>query len=176
MPMRFYDATWCIEAAGADLAAFAKERGTVAVLGVDSVQAARSATEGGKTSRYDEVTARVAAIRSVASEHRMLVIATSEMSRGAYRDPKNKINDMAAGKESGAIEYSARLLLSLRNVPKEPDLIELRIVKSKLGPSTRDEEQGIVLRMDRASQTGVVLGVHAHDGRSGSRTDQEGTP
>jgi hypothetical protein len=42
---------------------------------------------------------------------------------------------MAAGKETGAIEFSARVMISLRSVQGEPDGIEMRIIKNKHGPS-----------------------------------------
>jgi hypothetical protein len=40
---------------------------------------------------------------------------------------------MAAGKESGAIEYAARLMLALRSVPKHKAMVDVRIIKNKLG-------------------------------------------
>jgi len=58
---------------------------------------------------------------------------------------------MAAAKESGAIEYSARLLLSLTSVLGESDMVEMNIVKNKLGPPHARGER-IILRIDRARQ------------------------
>ena len=50
------------------------------------------------------------AMRSKSTEHRLLVVAPSEVNRGAYRNDEviETSNDMAAGKESGAIEFSVR--------------------------------------------------------------------
>ncbi|MEO6595761.1 MAG: DnaB-like helicase C-terminal domain-containing protein [Planctomycetota bacterium] len=154
LPLRLYDSTWTIEAAAADLAAFAKEQGLCAMLGVDSIQTAGSAIEAQDGSRYEAVTHRVQALRKVADEYRLIAIATSEMSRSSYRTAvsTDTTNDMAAAKESGAVEYSGRIIVSLRNIENESDLVELRVVKNKHGPSHRREEQGIVLRIDRARQ------------------------
>lgn len=167
LPMRFYDDSWTIEAAAADLAAFAKARadadpkshpnGPRAFLGIDSLQtvacdAERVAAPGGKElSEVSAVTARVRAIRSVATKHRLIAVATSELGRGAYRssDPSQQTATMASAKWSGAVEYSARVLLGLRSVPNETDLVDLEIAKNKHGP--RDEH--VFLRIDRRSQT-----------------------
>jgi KaiC/GvpD/RAD55 family RecA-like ATPase len=140
LPIRFYDARQTIESAAADLASYRKELGARgAALFIDSVQtvtcdAARAMND---PSPRELVTANVTAIRKVASEHRLVVMATSEMNRGAYRsnDAAERTNDMAAAKESGAVEYSARVMLALRSVASEPDRVELRVVKNKHGPS-----------------------------------------
>jgi hypothetical protein len=94
---------------------------------------------------------RTKALRDVATQHKLIAIATSEMARGAYRskDSAEQSNDLASAKESGAIEYSARALISLRSVQGEPDLIEVRIPKNKHGP----KGEVFHLRLDRASQT-----------------------
>lgn len=151
LEMRFYDATWTVEAAAADLAAHAK--GGRAMLGVDSVQTVRCDTEAASRdmAEVSAVTARVQAIRSVATKHRLIVIATSEMGRSAYSssDRTQQASTMASGKWSGAIEYSARVLLGLRSVAGEPDLIELDVAKNKHGP----RDQLVHLRIDRLSQT-----------------------
>lgn len=154
LPLRLYDSTHSIEAAGEDLAAFARREGLRAAFGVDSIQTARCAIEDETSSRYETVTARVQAIRKVATEHDMITIATSEMSRAAYRSVAggDRINDMAAAKESGAIEYSARIAVALRGVEGEADLIELRVVKNKHGRSHGLKEAGIHLRIDRMHQ------------------------
>lgn len=80
----------------------------------------------------------------------MILLVTSEMNRTAYSSVKSAeaSNDMAAAKESGAIEYSARVMLALRNVANDPDTLELRIAKNKHGP--KDEKIG--LRLTRRLQ------------------------
>lgn len=152
LPIHFFDARWTIETAARDLVAGTP--GPHRVLMVDSTQTVRCDAE--LASRVEmsaplAIEARVHAIRKVAAEHRMIVIATSEMSRAGYRSKlaRDNIDAMAASKWSGAIEYSARVLLSLRSVPKEPHLIELEIAKNKHGP----RREPIYLAIDRARQT-----------------------
>lgn len=154
LPLRLYDASYSIEAAAEDLARFAKERGLRAAFGIDSIQTARCALEDESASRYEAVTARVQAVRRVATEHDFITFATSEMSRAAYRSVAagERINDMAAAKESGAIEYSARVAVSLRSVENQPDLVNLRVIKNKHGQSHAPSEPGIHLRLDRKHQ------------------------
>lgn len=158
LPIRLYDATWTIECAAADLAAYSKRFGGRAVLGVDSIQTVRCDAEsvaagaGRELSEVAAVTARVHAVRNVATRYGLIALATSEMGRGAYsrkRDDAEQTSTMAAGKWSGAIEYSARVLIGIRNVSGEPDLVELDIAKNKHGP--RDEK--FYLRIDRRSQS-----------------------
>jgi hypothetical protein len=153
LPIRFYDATWTIEAAAADLAAHGK--GGRAMLGIDSVQTVACDAERAEGARdlseVAAVTARVRAIRAVASVHRLIVMATSEFGRSAYSssDRAQQSSTMASGKWSGAIEYSARVLIGLRSVSGEPDLIELDLAKNKHGP----RDQLIHLKLDRRAQT-----------------------
>lgn len=152
LPVRFYDATWTIEEAATDLAKFANGRRKM--LGIDSLQTVSCDAERAAQRELSEmagVTARVQAIRAVASQHKLIALATSEMSRSAYRkaDPSDLTSTMAASKHSGAVEYSARVLLGLRSVKDESDLLEVDIAKNKHGPSGRQ----VYLRVDRATQT-----------------------
>jgi replicative DNA helicase len=154
LPLRLYDASWTIEAAAANLAEHARTRGMRAMLGVDSLQTVRCAAEATAARELSDVaavTARVHAIRDVATRHQLIAIATSEMGRGAYRsgDPTQQTSTLAASKWSGAVEYSARVLLGLKSVPGETDLIELEIAKNKHGPRA----ERLHLRIDRGSQT-----------------------
>src|SRR5690606_3838430 len=105
---------------------------------------------GRELSEVAAVTARVRAIRVVASAHRLIALATSEMGRGAYRsgDPDQQTSTMASAKWSGAVEYSARVLLGLRSVAGETDLVELDLAKNKHGPRDRH----VYLRIDRNAQ------------------------
>jgi hypothetical protein len=135
----FYGAEWTIESAAADLAEYARELGKRAAMMVDSVQtvdcqALRKQTK--EISPREKITENTKAIRAAASGHKMIVVATSEMNRAAYKSIiKIEQNDMAAAKESGAIEYSARVMLAMRLVPEEPDCIEVKVVKNKHGQS-----------------------------------------
>lgn len=158
LPIRFYDDSWTIESAAEDLATFARGRGDArAMLGVDSIQTVKcdaestAALAGRELSEVGAVTARVRAVRAVATKYRLIALATSEMGRGAYRssDPSQQTATMASAKWSGAVEYSARVLLGLRSVSGESDLVDVELAKNKHGP--RDEH--VFLRLDRRSQT-----------------------
>lgn len=159
LPMRFYGPAWTIERAARDLAAFAKEDGMMAALGIDSLQTVKCDAELGAEREMGQpaaIEARVHAIRAVAKEHRLITLTTSEMSRSGYakRGKGENVDPMAAGKWSGAIEYSARVLLSLRSVPGESDVIELEIPKNKHGRSRlSSEDSALYLQIDRARQT-----------------------
>ena len=167
LPLRIYDAGWTIESAAADLAAFAKERaasdqkghprGPRAMLAIDSLQTVHCAVDvqaeasGRELPEVSAVTARARAVRAVATRFRLIAIATSEQGRGSYRsnDPSQQTSALASAKWSGAVEYSARVLIALRTVPNHPDLVELEIAKNKHGPRDRKFH----LKIDRASQT-----------------------
>jgi replicative DNA helicase len=149
-----FDESWTIEEAGEAVGRRAAQLGMPCMLGIDSVQTVRSSAEKDGATGHEAITARVKALRAVSDKYRMTIVATSEMSRGSYRsnDRAHQQADMAAGKESGSIEYSARLLLSVRAVEGLDDVFELRVVKSKYGARHKAGEQGIRLRLDRAAQ------------------------
>jgi KaiC/GvpD/RAD55 family RecA-like ATPase len=115
------------------------------VLLVDSIQTLRAAgTEGAEPrARVDAV---VHALKS-ATRIGLLVLATCELARGAYRsnDPTQRINSLAAFKESGSVEYGMDGALVLRTISGEPDLVDVEVVKNRLG--SRPEFR---LRLDRA--------------------------
>ncbi len=150
LPVHLYDAEWTIEAASDELAAAAKERGARAALFVDSIQSVRSSAGAAADSVREIVNANVGALRAAASKHRLIAVATSEMNRGAYRsvEASERSNDMAAAKESGAVEYSARVMVAMRSVKDEPSKVELRVVKNKHGPPGE-----LFLEIDRAHMT-----------------------
>lgn len=164
LPIRLYDSTWTIELAAAELAKYAGEHDTRAVLLVDSLQTVTCDRElavigagGRELSTREAVTARAQALRAVATGHRIIAIATSEMNRAAYRtaDAAAQTDDLASAAESRAVEYSGRVVLALRSVPGESDLVEIRLAKNKHGPRTTadGEPRHLYLRMDRPSQT-----------------------
>jgi KaiC/GvpD/RAD55 family RecA-like ATPase len=131
--VRLYDATWTIEAAGADLATWTASEARLAALFIDSIQAARSARAAEATSPRELVEANVAAMRLASTAHRMLVVATSEANRNSYRSEQatEQSNDMAAGAESRAIEFGAQTLLMLRTPKDHADVIHVRLVKNR---------------------------------------------
>lgn len=174
LPIRMYSAEWTIESAAADLAGFAREQtGGLAMLAIDSVQTVSCAAERHAQKELSEVaavTARSRAIRAVATQHRLIAMATSEFGRSAYRnsDPDQQSSTLASAKWSGAIEYSARVLIGLRSVAGETDLIDLDLAKNKHGP--RDEH--VYLRIDRRFQTLTEAGYEPPPAESQADRDE----
>lgn len=151
----FYGPEWTIEGAAGDLAEFCKERNKRGALMVDSVQTVEceSVRAEREVALREKITANAKAIRDVATKLRLIVVATSEMNRAAYSAVgRSEQNDMAAAKESGAIEYSARVMLALRVATEEEDCIEVKVIKNKHGRSFPAAEP-FYLALDRARQT-----------------------
>lgn len=122
-----------VEEASQELAR--RANGAPSVLIVDSLQTAQAAgTEeaDGPRARVDAV---MTALKRAAKIDQHLVIATCELSRGSYRSKKvsEQIDDLAAFKESGGIEYGASLALVLRSVRGGGDLVDVAMPKNRLG-------------------------------------------
>lgn len=151
LPIRLYGPEWTIERAAADLDAFAKMGGMRAALFVDSIQTATSEKGKGERDARTVVTANVYALRAVASQYKLITMATSEMNRGAYRSIQaaEQSNDMASAAESRAVEFSARVMLAVRSVGGESDKIEVGIAKNKHGHS----DVKFYLQLDRSRMT-----------------------
>lgn len=125
------DAEGTVEGAAALLEQYTAD--SPRVLIVDSIQTARAfGTSDAKDAR-ERVDLVVAALKRAAVGMGILVIATCELARGAYRSRNSaeNINDLAAFKESGGIEYAAQTALVLRSVPDEPDLIDVTVPKNR---------------------------------------------
>jgi replicative DNA helicase len=120
-----------IEAASAELAKVAA--GAPSVLIVDSVQTARTARTVDALGARERADLVMAALKRAAQRDGHLVIATSEVSRGWYRNPKDRIDPLSAFKESGGIEYGAALALAMTNVKGEDDLVDVVIAKNRMG-------------------------------------------
>ncbi|MDD1770968.1 MAG: hypothetical protein LUO79_07775 [Methanomassiliicoccales archaeon] len=146
-PIRYFDAGDTIESASEEL--YKDAKGGKAALIIDSVQTASceallSLRE--EPTEYQRVTRNVQAIRACATRYRLITFATSEMNRQAYNDiskndppsPKKQKSHMASGKQSGAIEYSARVMLSFENALSQgellPDTFKVAVEKNKHGP------------------------------------------
>ena len=120
-----------VEAAAALLAQ--KAEGQPAVLIVDSLQTVRCEGHDGKQSPKDRVDTVVRALKAVREKYGFMVVTTCELARGAYRSRNvaETINDLAAFKESGSIEYAAQTALVLRSVPEESQLIDVSVPKNR---------------------------------------------
>lgn len=119
-----------------DVAAKVRETAGTApsALVVDSMQTARTMLIDPKDDRRGKVDAVVAALKTAARSG-MLVIATSEVNRGAYRnsDAADRPSDLASYKESGGIEFGVDVALVMRNVQGSPDLVDVSCPKSRTG-------------------------------------------
>lgn len=107
--------------------------GAPSVLIVDSIQTVRtiaSVQADGPRARVDAV---VAAMKHSAKADEHLVLATCELSRGAYRKADDRIEDMAAFKESGGIEYGVSLAMVLRSVPEGDGTVDVSMPKNRMG-------------------------------------------
>jgi len=121
-----------VEGAAAELNR--RANGATRVLMVDSIQTARAlGTDDAETAR-SRVDAVMKGLRAAARTG-IVVVATSEVSRAAYRsrNPAERIDGLAAFKESGGIEYGAHLGIVMRSVPGEVGLVDVEIVKNRWG-------------------------------------------
>ncbi len=104
---------------------------------VDSLQTARTRT----SALIDSIRERIGHIVSTAKAYaraektRAIVVFTSELARGAYRSKQtaDQIEDLAAFKESGAIEYQGHVLLVLRTAKGDAALTHVSIPKNRTG-------------------------------------------
>jgi KaiC/GvpD/RAD55 family RecA-like ATPase len=123
-----------IEALSRDLRTIAA--GRPSTLLVDSIQTARSETQTPMgTDMRAKIDAIVRALKHSAKVDGHLVVASSELSRAAYRnkDQAENANALAAFKESGGIEYGVSLALVLSSRQGTSELVDAAIVKNRLG-------------------------------------------
>jgi replicative DNA helicase len=93
------------------------------------VKSERSSTEG----RRIQVSDVVWRVRELADKYQAIALLVSQVNRGAYssRDKTKRVDDLAAGAESSAIEYASELILHVDGDPKKK--IEIRAPKNRLG-------------------------------------------
>lgn len=126
------------------------------VLVVDSLQTSRCIAAEIAESAKERIDLKLRVIKGIAKRG-TLVIAISEMARSGYRsnDRRDNISALAAGKESGSIEYGAALLLGLRPVKGEQGQVDVEVAKNRLGG--QKPELRMKLDADRASFIEVAL-------------------
>jgi archaellum biogenesis ATPase FlaH len=126
------------------------------VVVVDSLQTmARMVTPDVAESPREKVNAILAQCKIGARGSKLLFILLSEMNRGAYRmKGESPTEDIAAGKESGDIEYGVDAMCLLRNVPKQKGLVKVEWPKARMG---RIEPFGLHLDHDTATFTEMPL-------------------
>jgi hypothetical protein len=147
----------------------ARANGAAAVLIVDSVQTVASLGTAEADSPRERVDAVVKALKRAAAAG-LLVIATCELNRGAYRsrNADERVEDLASFKESGGVEYGASLALVLRNVPDSGELIDATFAKNRLG--TRGAFR---LSLDRTHARLSEVGRPAEPSAEDKRADNE---
>lgn len=132
--------------------------GAPAVLIIDSIQTARATGSDEADGPRARVDAIVAALRA-AAKRGLLVLATSEAVRASYRSKRadEQINPLAAGKESGSIEFRAHGVLLLTEAEGEAGVVDVAIPKLRFG-----RKEPFRLRQDFASATFVET-AHPND-------------
>ncbi len=173
LALEILDADTCPFVEDASALLKAKRGGAPSLLIIDSAQQVRSRAgdiADGPRARLD---ANLAALKRAARTDAHLVIATSELARGAYRNKNSadQIDDLAAFKESGALEYAADLALVLRNVRDEEDLVDVTIPKSRLG-----ERTPFRMRLDRRHMrfTEIAVDVEEEERQRDAAHDNRG--
>jgi hypothetical protein len=121
--------------------------GAAAVYIADSAQTVRSRGALEAKSPREVVDANMRAIRQATSAHRLLSLVTSEANRRSYQseDAAEQANDLAAGAESRAIEFSAQTLIMLRTPKGHPDHVHATVPKNRRGRAGFE----FYLRLDR---------------------------
>lgn len=124
-----------LDEVGAWLVERARELEMPGVLVVDSIQTCR--IEGGEQldprARIDAVVMLLKRLRKAG----LLVLATSEVSRGWYRSAADKMDPLAAFKESGSIEYALDIGIVLESVKDETGQVDVWVPKSRIGRADR---------------------------------------
>jgi len=138
LPFVIYDAAdgWTVERAFADIAARYPDLPRLVVCdSLQTVRTERSISLDSIRAKIDDVIATAKTL-SRAPATRAMVVLTSELARGSYRSESGAeaINDLAAFKESGGIEYGAHTLLVLRSVKGDGQFVEVAMPKNRLGP------------------------------------------
>jgi KaiC/GvpD/RAD55 family RecA-like ATPase len=121
----------------AEAEATAKRLGRPCCIAVDSIQTAPCTAAARKDSTRERVEAVVKVCKG-AARRGALVVMISEMSRDGYknRDPKENVTALAAGKESGSIEYAASIQIAVRpfsDSPEDQGKVWLEVAKNRGG-------------------------------------------
>lgn len=107
-----------------------------AVLFVDSLQTMAAAIPSGATPNPKaNVDAILGEVKRAARADKISVFVLCEMNRGSYRAQSGPqaTNDMAAGKESGGIEYGVDAQFVLRAPEKGTKAVKVTVPKSRMG-------------------------------------------
>jgi Winged helix-turn-helix DNA-binding len=137
---------------------------------VDSIQTVRTRqTIKDSPSIRERVMGAARIARHLAVEHGLVMVYTSEVNRSWYRAKReeDRASDLAAFAEA-RIEFSGDVLLTLRSLDDDPDMVEVRIPKNRLG--TR---KGFLMRLDRErARFDAVDADYATAARSAAETER----
>lgn len=125
---------WTIEEASTALAQL-RQPGQLSVLGIDSIQTARVFGDSEAKSDKARVDLVMGVLKRAGKVQKHLVMATCELSRGGYRSQNaaERVDDLAAFKESGGIEYGATMALVLRSVKDSEGMVDVTVPKNRMG-------------------------------------------
>jgi hypothetical protein len=97
---------------------------------IDSAQVVKSeaASKEGRRVQISDVVWR---IRALADQYKAIALLVSQVNRGSYskKNPEERVEDLAAGSETSAIEYASELILHIDGDPKTK--IEIRCPKNR---------------------------------------------
>jgi archaellum biogenesis ATPase FlaH len=113
---------------------------------LDSIQTVRTRHPLGEIpSLRERIMENARTARRLAVEHGLVLVYTSEVNRSWYRSRKeeDRASDLAAFAEA-RIEFSGDVLLTMRASDEDPDLVDVRIPKNRLG-----HRMPFLLRLDR---------------------------
>lgn len=112
-----------------------QRRGDLGLVIVDYLQLMRS---GGRVeSRQQEVSEMSRALKLMAKELQVPVLALSQLNRGAAAGPE-RMPQMSDLRESGSLEQDADVVLLLhRDQEREPDTLLMLVAKNRHGPNDR---------------------------------------
>ena len=112
-----------------------QRRGDLGLVVVDYLQLMRS---GGRVeSRQQEVSEMSRALKLLAKELQVPVLALSQLNRGAAAGPE-RMPQMSDLRESGSLEQDADVVLLLhRDQEREPDTLLMLVAKNRHGPNDR---------------------------------------
>jgi replicative DNA helicase len=115
---------------------------------VDSAQVVRSSKVTPRQDRRQAISTLLVELRELALRYRAIVIVVSQVGRGSYRSKNEdeRVDPLAAGLETSAIEFMADLILHLEGNPtKENPGVKLKCPKNRL---SADGQFNVPLVMD----------------------------
>jgi hypothetical protein len=136
------------------------------VLIVDLIQTSRSKTSSNAKDAKTRVDAVMDDLKRIAKRPGMLVVALSEVGRGAYRSRAERTDPLASGKESGAIESRSAVVLDLSNPEGTHGTVDVLAAKTRWG------RKGTRFRLVHEPEFDTYAEIALPDADEGSPLDQ----